>query len=123
MGKALDIVVVDDTLMITELFKSYIKMSDTNANVYSFNNSVKALEFINKKKDIDIIITDCKMPFVDGIELLKATSPETTRVMISGYVSEIAEEKLAELNAIFLEKPVPMKEIGKILAEKKANAC
>jgi hypothetical protein len=29
--------------------------------------------------------------------------------MISGYVSEIAERKLVDLDAILFEKPVPMK--------------
>lgn len=118
MGNGLDIVVVDDNVMITDLFESYIKLSGTDANVYSFNDSSKALEFINSNKKIDVIITDYKMPGINGIQLLEATPRDTTRILISGYVSNIAEEKLEELNAIFFEKPVPMKQINKIISEK-----
>ena len=48
MGKVLDIVVVDDKVMITDLFESYIKLSGTEANVRTFNDSNEALEYINK---------------------------------------------------------------------------
>jgi hypothetical protein len=40
--------------------------------------------------------------------------------MISGYLSEIAEEKLQELRAFFFEKPVPMKKLGQIIAQREA---
>ena len=120
MGKKVDIVVVDDKVMITDLFESYIRLSGANVNVYTFNDPSKALEFINSNQKIDIIITDYKMPGLNGIELLKASPMEATRILISGYISDIAEEKLNELNAVFFEKPVPMKQISKIIAEKAA---
>jgi hypothetical protein len=58
------------------------------------------------------------MPVYNGIDLLKATSGDTIRILVSGYVSEIAEEKLLKLNTIIFEKPVPMQKIGKIISEK-----
>ena len=123
MGKTLDIVVVDDKVMITDLFESYIRLSGANVNIYTFNDPIKALEFINSSKHIDIIITDYKMPGLNGIELLKACPMDSLRILISGYVSDIAEEKLAELHAIFFEKPVPMKQISKIIEEKAYSSC
>jgi hypothetical protein len=44
-------------------------------------------------------------------------SPDIKKVLISGYVSEIAEERLNELDAVFFEKPVPMKALEKIIRE------
>ncbi|NLW32110.1 MAG: hypothetical protein GXY77_11720, partial [Fibrobacter sp.] len=41
--------------------------------------------------------------------------PEVKKILISGYVSEIAEERLLKLDAVFFEKPVPMKALGKII--------
>ncbi len=118
MGKVLNIIVVDDKAMITDLFESYIKLSGTEATVRTFNDSNEALDYINKKNPIDVIITDYKMPGINGMQLLEASPKESTRILISGYVSTIAEERLNKLDAMFFEKPVPMKRIGKILAEK-----
>ena len=123
MGKTLDIVVVDDKVMITDLFDSYIRLSGAAVNIYTFNDPIKALEFINNNKHIDIIITDYKMPGLNGIELLQACPMNAIRILISGYISDIAEEKLTELNALFFEKPVPMKQISKIIEEKACRNC
>ena len=38
MEKKLVIVVVDDKVMITDLFESYIRLSGANVNVYTFND-------------------------------------------------------------------------------------
>lgn len=121
MTNEFNIVFVDDNIMITDLFESYFRISSENANFYTFNDPRKALEFIQSKKKIDVFITDYKMPVYNGIELLEATSSDTTRVLVSGYISEIAEERLLKLNTIIFEKPVPMKKIGKIISDKCAR--
>ncbi|MBN1982263.1 MAG: response regulator [Chitinivibrionales bacterium] len=119
MKKEVTVVIVDDKAMITDLFESYIKLSYNDVHIHTFNDSRKALAFITDNRDsIDIIITDYKMPIINGIQLLESTSPQTVRIMISGYVSDIAEEKLTEINAFFFEKPVPMKKIGKIIEDR-----
>ncbi len=117
MGKMIDILIVDDKVMITDLFESYIKLSGTEANVITYNDSNKALEFLSTS-EVDVVITDYKMPGVNGLELLEASPQNATRILISGYVSDIAEEKLTKLHAHFFEKPVPMKQIGKIIHDK-----
>jgi YesN/AraC family two-component response regulator len=122
MGKILEVVIVDDEAMITDLIESYVRFASRKSNIHTFNDSVAAKDYI-AHNEIDVLITDYKMPHVDGLQLLAATSPSTTRVMISGYVSEIAEEKLQQLKAIFFEKPVPMKKLGKILHEREAAAA
>ena len=121
MGRIYNIVCVDDNKMITELFESFFKLSGTKANIYTFNDSTTAMEFIHSKKKIDVLITDYKMPVYNGIDLLEATSGDTIRILVSGYVSEIAQEKLLKLNTIIFEKPVPMQKIGKIIFEKCNN--
>lgn len=122
MGKTLDVIVVDDKKMITDLFESYINISCSNVIVHSFNDSVDALNFIiSKGNNIDVVITDYYMPpGVNGLELLKATSSETSKIMISGWITDIAEEQLSDLNAVFFAKPVPMKQIGKIINDRRA---
>jgi hypothetical protein len=55
------------------------------------------------------------MPKFDGLQLIKLMPPNSTKVLISGYVSEITEGQLNDLKATFFEKPVPMKELGRII--------
>jgi DNA-binding NtrC family response regulator len=119
MGRKLEVVVVDDEASITDLLESYIHFLTKNAAVHTFNDSVEAQSYI-RDNSIDVLITDYKMPKVNGIELMEQTGPDTTRIMISGYVSEITEEKLQELQAFFFEKPVPMKKLGQIIARREA---
>jgi len=39
------------------------------------------------------------------------------KVLISGYASEIGEEKLQKLNAVYFEKPVPLRELARVISE------
>jgi YesN/AraC family two-component response regulator len=121
MGKRLEIVVVDDEVQITELLKTFIECASKNSNVYTFNNAAEARSFI-LENSIDLLITDYKMPEYNGIQLMEELSPEVKKVLISGYVSEIAEERLNQLDAVFFEKPVPMKALEKIIHDQEQQA-
>lgn len=116
MGKRLEVVVVDDEVQITELLKTFIECASTNSNVHTFNDADEARNYL-RSNDIDVLITDYKMPKYNGIELMEQVGPAIKKVLISGYVSEIAEERLNQLDAIFFEKPVPMKALEKIIHE------
>ena len=116
MAKRLDVVIVDDEAQITELLKTFIQCSSKNINVHTFNDAEEARSYLIENS-VDILITDYKMPKYNGIELMETTNPATKKVLISGYVSEIAEERLQQLDAVFFEKPVPMKALGKIISD------
>ena len=57
---------------------------------YYANGIKEALEILMKLDQLDMLITDIKMPYFDGIRVLKLfkeASPETIRVGITGYAS------------------------------------
>jgi YesN/AraC family two-component response regulator len=116
MARKLEVVVVDDEEQITELLKTFIQCVTQEISVHTFNDSVVAKDFI-VNNPVDVLITDYKMPRFDGLQLMEAAAPQARKVMISGYVSEIAEEKLLKLNATFFEKPVPLRALAKIISE------
>jgi YesN/AraC family two-component response regulator len=116
MGRKLEVVVVDDEEQITELLKTFIQCVTQEITVHTFNDSVVAKDFI-VKNPVDVLITDYKMPKFDGLQLMEVAAPGARKVMISGYVSEIAEERLQKLNATFFEKPVPLRALAKIISE------
>jgi HD-like signal output (HDOD) protein len=54
------------------------------------NGIMEAIEIFLKVDHLDMIITDIKMPYFDGLRVLKLfkeASPETIRVAITGYAS------------------------------------
>jgi YesN/AraC family two-component response regulator len=116
MNRRLEVVVVDDEEQITELLKTFIQCITQEIRVHTFNDSVDAREYI-AKNPVDVLITDYKMPRYDGLQLMESTPSPVRKIMISGYVSEIAEEKLQKLNATFFEKPVPLRALAKIISE------
>jgi two-component system response regulator HydG len=68
-----------------------------------------ALDWINKKR-IDILVSDLRLPVMDGVELLKHTkraSPEIEVILMTGYGTvEIAVEAVKEGAYDFITKPV-----------------
>ncbi len=72
------------------------------------DNGENAIELVSKQ-DVDVVISDLRLPAMDGIELLKrakAAKPDTEVILVTGYGSvEIAVEALKEGAYDFLTKP------------------
>jgi response regulator RpfG family c-di-GMP phosphodiesterase len=84
-GKRL--LVVDDNAVLRSILSEYLK--DFGCRVHEAANGREALEFC-ENRDFDVIITDIKMPFMNGIEFLRRL-PERNhrcvRIMMSGEAS------------------------------------
>jgi two-component system response regulator YesN len=121
MSKKLSIVVVDDEEPITEVIKTYIECIDPTIEVRTFNDALEAKNYISNNSP-DVLITDYKMPKCDGIQIMEAASPKVKKILVTGYMSEIAEERLNKLNGTYFEKPVPLRALAKIITDQKAKA-
>ena len=110
----LQVVIVDDEPQIAELLKTYLLSIPGNYDMRVFNDPEEARAFLLQHAP-DILITDFKMPKFDGIQLMKLMPGGSIKVLISGYVSEIIESQLCALNALFLEKPVTLKQLGALI--------
>jgi two-component system response regulator YesN len=120
MGRKIKIVVVDDEEPITEVIKTYIECIDPNIDVCTFNDAIEAKNYILKNSP-DVLITDYKMPRCDGIQIMEAASPKVKKILVTGYMSEIAEERLNKLNGTYFEKPVPLRALAKIIVDQQAK--
>lgn len=65
------IIVVDDMLMMAEMVAGILKSIGIN-DVDVFDNPQKALNEIKNSNDIKIVISDYRMPVIDGNELISA---------------------------------------------------
>ena len=107
---------VDDDRDILEGLKSTIKWSLIGVKIVgTVGNGIEALEFLEENPSLDIIVTDVRMPGMDGIELSKNVSenyPQTKLIILSGY-SEFKYAKSAMEYGVssYLLKPVMIKEL------------
>lgn len=87
-------------------------------------NGEQAMELLEMKKP-DIALLDINMPKMDGIELtekLKALSPDTYVVFITGYSEFEYARKAVQLGVSeYLLKPFSREELGKVLLKLKES--
>jgi len=85
-----------------------------NITCFTANSGVKALDIL-AKEDIDILITDVKMPGMTGMDLLKEVKrqkPEINVIMLTGYGSINDAVESMKLGAYqYILKPVVMEDI------------
>jgi two-component system, NtrC family, response regulator HydG len=100
------LVVEDDTENRAAMVKV---LENAEYTVLETDNGQQALDLINQE-DIDILVTDLRLPVMDGVELLKrakAIQQDLEVIMITGHGTvEIAVEAIKEGAYDFITKPV-----------------
>lgn len=124
----LRVLLIDDDDGIRELMRKIIEKEGFDAIVAM--DGKDGLEIFKKEKP-EIIITDLKMPKVDGMEVLhtvKKIAPDTEVIIVTGYGDyDTVITALREGAIDYLKKPIDFKELSislgrcreKILARKK----
>jgi len=101
------ILVIDDELDMLMLLRMIIE-DKTDYEVETTNNPSEGLKLL-AENHYDLVITDLKMPGMDGIELfdeLKEIKPDIPVIIITAYGSlEIADEAMKKGVADFITKP------------------
>jgi DNA-binding NtrC family response regulator len=108
--------VVDDDISTALFFHEALRQNIDGISVFSFTDPVKAFEhFTENKENYALVISDLRMPGLNGLELLKRVktpNPKVRTILMSAYNFE-EEEKFqqymeeAVINST-IEKPVTM---------------
>ncbi len=110
------ILVVDDELLIRDLLYDFFTGQGWNISVAE--SAQKALTILRQKK-VDLVLTDIKMPEMDGMDLtvkLREDFPEIPVVVMTGYPSvESAIQALRQRVADYITKPFNINELYKSL--------
>lgn len=105
------IMLVEDEEIVRNVI--YEILTDLSYHVVSFSNGASALEYYKKNpNEIDVVISDMRMPNMTGLQLLKklqALNPKLLFIMLSGFVNEINLEENGQIK--ILAKPVSVKTI------------
>ncbi len=108
-----NILIVDDDVNILELLQRHLQ--SWNYHVFKAI-SVKEAVSILRDASIDLLITDLKMPEIDGFELIKFVSehyPKLPKLVVTGYPS--VQDSLAAIKSgvvAYLTKPFTKDELN-----------
>lgn len=113
------ILYVDDETLNLKLFEVNLRKK---YQIFTATNGFEGLEVMNQNPDIQIIISDVKMPCMSGIEFIekiKEKYPEKRCFLLTsfdakGEIKKALEEGLIEK---LLQKPFNLSEIESVLAE------
>src|SRR5690606_16163554 len=107
-----NVLIVDDDVNILELIHRHLQ----SFNYHTYKAvSVKEALVILKDSKIDLLITDLKMPDVDGLQLVKYVSehyPKLPKLVVTGYPSVDDAMSVIKSGAMdYLVKPFTKEEL------------
>ena len=108
------IALCDDNHAFRRLIQLLLEMEPDVDVVGDAANGKEAIELVQEHRP-DVLLLDVAMPIMDGIEALphvRAASPQTRVIMLSGFSSAAIREQATAAGAeLFVEKGSDLKEI------------
>lgn len=115
-----NILLVDDEAVERDGMQFLIGKNGLPLIVWEASNGKQAFETIKHNK-IDILLTDIKMPYMDGLELALATyeyDPEIQIILFSAYSDFDYAKKALQAQAVnYLLKPIELDEFSHVMKE------
>ncbi|PPR77149.1 MAG: Nitrogen regulation protein NR(I) [Alphaproteobacteria bacterium MarineAlpha3_Bin5] len=103
----LNVLFIDDEDWLLQALRRRLRSMRLEWNVEFVNNGSEALRHI-EQKNIDVVISDIRMPGMSGTALLKTIQerhPEVVRIILSGYVENIQILEAVGASHQYLAKP------------------
>jgi len=111
------LVVDDEEIALSNL--GYV-LSKEGYEILGIQSGPAALELI-EQEEFSVVVTDFRMPKVDGMEILemcRSLHPDTQVIMITGYATIDSAEEAKEKGAYrHIAKPFRLDEVRKVVAE------
>ena len=120
------ILVIDDEKATLSMFRLFLDAY--GYTVYTAENGIEGLTIFQKEKP-EIVLTDIKMPGIDGLAVLqqiKEMDPNTAVIVITGHGDTALAEQAVTLDAVdFIHKPIKKAALDAALekAEKKLSVA
>ena len=119
------VILVDDEVEVIDVMKKKIRWNDLGFDVVgSATNGVKALELVEKLQP-DVVLTDIKMPYMDGLELARKLNQDYPNIYImlcTGFDEfEYAKEAVHLEIKEYMLKPISATELSESLMKLKAT--
>ena len=109
--KKIKCIIVDDEPLAVSLLGSYVEKIPFLELVFSTENPIEALEFI-QKNDADLVFLDIQMPELTGINFMKVVGDKMKYILTTAY-SEYALEGYEHNVVDYLLKPISFDRFSK----------
>ena len=107
------VLVVDDEPDLTEIIS--FPLDQLGLKAIRAHSGTEAWKIFEEHKNIDLVISDVRMPSGSGIELLKKIRLQNAHIpviLMSGF-ADVMEDEAKNLGAsVLLQKPMELSEIG-----------
>ena len=114
------VLIVDDEETLTWSMARSLSKDKDKYEVIIANNGKEALNLL-KKNVIDLVISDIKMPDINGLDLLvkiKKEYPQTRVIIMTAYgSSDVQKEANRRGSLYYVEKPFEISDIRKIIID------
>jgi CheY-like chemotaxis protein len=114
------VLIVDDEKEVLEVIKVGLAVFKNRFTVVTCQNGREAIGVL-ESQPIDMVVTDLKMPEVDGLELLAymiANFPSLPAIVMSGFGTPENMQKLDELGIyLFMDKPLSVQKLSRFIIE------
>jgi len=112
------VMVVDDETALRDIFAKWLRQSGCH-KVLTAGNGHEAIETI-AQNEVDVLITDVRMPVMDGVDLVRKLAEINRRVPCIIFVSGFGDVDLREMYDLgveaFLTKPFHLEDLATSLA-------
>ncbi|ANE36259.1 receiver domain protein [Campylobacter iguaniorum] len=119
--KKINVLAIDDDEISLKLIKLILEKNSFVDTIITATNGLEALEILEKRFDIDLILLDLIMPVMNGYEFLANIQTRDYLSMIPIIVvstDETAKQKVFEYGAYdFILKPIREKELSSAVQE------
>jgi response regulator RpfG family c-di-GMP phosphodiesterase len=108
MANAPSIIFVDDDPNVLSGLRRRVRAKRPNWRLQFCDNGEEVLNLLQARHSVDVIVSDMRMPVMDGAELFRKVSrlyPEIGRILLSGYADGHANLLGTSATHHFLMKP------------------
>ena len=120
MGDLKKILIVDDEETLTWSMAKSLSKDKDKYEVMIANNGKEALNVLEHER-IDLVISDIRMPDINGLDLLvriKKEFPQTKVIIMTAYgSSDVQKEANRRGSLYYVEKPFEISDIRKIILD------
>ncbi len=112
------VLIVDDEETLTWGMSKSLSKARSNLEILSANSGEEALSIL-EKTPVDIVITDIRMPGMNGLKLLSKTKsiyPSVDVIVMTAYgSSQVQQEAVTSGSLYYIEKPFEIEEMEELI--------